>query len=288
VGIFIKPVLSAQGLLSKELTLNTWLDAMFGVKKPIIAMLHLSALPGDPGFDHKAGMAGVISRAARELEALQAGGVDGVMFSNEFSLPYLTKTEPITSMAMARIIGELSCDIQIPFGVNVLWDGVASIDLAAASGARFVREIFTGVYASDFGLWDTNVGRAARHRSRIGATDVKLLFNIVPESATYLAYRDIEDVTKTTVFATLPDALCVSGLTAGSSTDSQVLAKVKGAAGNVPVIVNTGMRAGNAVEQLSIADAAVVGTFFKKDGVFENEADSKRVSELMSAVITLR
>lgn len=268
--------------------MSNWLDDVFGVKKPIIAMLHLSALTGDPGFDPRGGMDAVITRAARELNALQAGGVDAVMFSNEFSLPYLTKTEPITSIAMARVIGELRKDIQVPFGVNVLWDGVASIDLAAATGAKFVREIFTGVYASDFGLWNTNVGEAARHRARIGATDVKLMFNIVPESATYLAHRDIDDVTKTTVFATLPDALCVSGLTAGSSTDSQILTRVKASAGNVPVVVNTGMRSENAAEQLAIADAAVVGTFFKKDGVFENEADESRVRELMGVVTALR
>lgn len=268
--------------------MHSWLDEVFGVSKPVIAMLHLSALPGDPGFNAHDGMAGVVKRAGRELQALQAGGVDAVMFSNEFSLPYLTKTEPITSMAMARVIGELSSDIQVPFGVNVLWDGVASIDLAASTGAKFVREIFTGVYASDFGLWNTNVGEAARHRARVGAADVKLLFNIVPESATYLAHRDIEDVTKTTVFASLPDALCVSGLTAGSSTDSQILSKVKSTAGNVPVLVNTGVRAENATEQLSIADGAVVGTFFKKDGVFENEADESRVEELMAVVRALR
>ena len=268
--------------------MHSWLDEVFGVKKPVIAMLHLSALPGDPGYDKQEGMSAVIKRAARELSALQGGGVDAVMFSNEFSLPYLTKTEPITSMAMARVIGELRRDIEVPFGVNVLWDGVASIDLAASTGARFVREIFTGVYASDFGLWNTNVGEAARHRARIGASDVKLLFNIVPESATYLAHRDIDDVTKTTVFATLPDALCVSGLTAGASTDSQILTRVKASAGDVPVIVNTGVRSENAAEQLGIADAAVVGTFFKKDGVFENEADETRVKELMGVVRTLR
>jgi hypothetical protein len=210
--------------------------------------------------------------------------VDAVMFSNEFSLPYLTKTEPLTAISMARLIGELHSDLRVPFGVNVLWDGLASIDLAAATGASFVREIFTGVYASDFGLWNTNVGEAARHRARIGAGNVKLLFNIVPESAVYLAHRDIEEVTRSTVFATLPDALCVSGLTAGAPTDTQVLTKVKAAAGDVPVIVNTGVRANNAVEQLSIADAAVIGTFFKKDGVFENRADQSRVEELMSVV----
>src|SRR5690349_10603468 len=157
-------------------------------------MLHLAALPGDPSFDAAGGVAAVVARARTELNALQAGGVDGVMFSNEFSLPYLTKTEPITAITMARVIGELLPQIVIPYGVNVLWDGQASIDLAVATGAQFVREIFTGVYASDFGLWDTNVGAVARHRSRVGGSDVKLLFNIVPESATYLADRNLESI----------------------------------------------------------------------------------------------
>ena len=265
-----------------------WLNDVFGVSKPVISMLHLMALPGDPGFDVKGGMKAVIDRARRELDALQSGGVDAVMFSNEFSLPYLTKTEPITAISMARVIGELQSEIKVPFGVNVLWDGEASIELATATGASFVREIFTGVYASDFGLWNTNVGQAARHRSRLGASNVKLLFNIVPESAVYLSERSIEDITKSTVFASLPDGLCVSGLTAGAATDTQVLTKVKAAAGNTPVFVNTGVRANNAADQLAIADGAVIGTFFKKDGVFENPADQSRVEELMAVVKGIR
>lgn len=261
-----------------------WLDDLFGVKKPVIAMLHLMALPGDPDFDHAGGIASVITRARRELAALQDGGVDGVMISNEFSLPYLTETEPITAISMARVIGELQNDLKIPYGVNVLWDGKASIDLGMATGASFVREIFTGVYASDFGLWNTNVGQAARHRARIGAENVKLLFNIVPESAIYLGGRDLAELTRTTVFATSPDALCVSGQTAGSATDTEALSRVKDAAGAVPVFVNTGVNADNAGEQLAIADGAVVGTFFKKDGVFRNEVDPARVTQLMSVV----
>lgn len=265
-----------------------WTKDVFKVEKPVIAMLHLLALPGDPGFDTQAGMRAVVDRARRELDVLQAGGVDTVMFSNEFSLPYLTKTEPITAISMARVIGELMDEIKGPFGVNVLWDGMASISLAAATGASFVREIFTGVYASDFGLWDTSVGEAARHRARLGASNVKLLFNIVPESAKYLVDRDIESITKTTVFATKPDALCVSGPTAGAKTDTQILTRVKAAAGSVPVFVNTGVKAENVAEQLSVADGAVIGTFFKKDGIFENPADQSRVELLMAEVKKLR
>ncbi|MHA3023052.1 BtpA/SgcQ family protein [Mycobacterium sp. BMJ-28] len=267
---------------------TTWLDEVFGVRKPVIAMLHLSALPGDPGYDTAGGIAAVVDRARAELDALQSGGVDGVMISNEFSLPYLTKTEPITAITMARIIGELLPDLFVPYGVNVLWDGRASIDLAVATGARFVREIFTGVYASDFGLWDTNVGEVARHRTRVGGSGVKLLFNIVPESATYLAARDLASITRTTVFATLPDAICVSGATAGAPTDTEALRVVKSAAGDVPVFVNTGVRAENVATQLGVADGAVVGTYFKADGVFENRADQKRVEELMLAARAFR
>jgi membrane complex biogenesis BtpA family protein len=266
----------------------TWLDETFQNPKPVIAMLHLSALPGDPHYDSAAGLRPIADRARRELAALTEGGVDAVMFSNEFSLPYLTQTEPITAVTMARIIGELMDDITIPHGVNVLWDGKASIDLAVATDAKFVREIFSGVYASDFGLWNTNVGASARHRARMGGSNVRLLFNIVPESAVYLASRDLAQLTRTTAFAALPDAFCVSGGTAGAPTDTATLKVVKQNAGAVPVFVNTGVRPETVEAQLSIADGAVVGTFFKREGVFENEVDGARVKELMDVVASLR
>ena len=251
-------------------------------------MCHFLALPGDPAYDEAGGMKQVIDWARKDLIALQDGGVDGVMFSNEFSLPYLTRLETVTVAAMARVIGELLKDIHIPFGVNCLWDPVASLDLAVATGAKFVREIFTGVYASDFGLWNTNCGATVRHQHRIGGANVKLLFNIVPEAAAYLAARDVVAIAKTTVFNTHPDALCVSGITAGAQTDMNVLEKVKEAIQGTPVFANTGLRMENVEKTLSISDGAVVGTTFKFDGVFENHVDVNRVREFMKKVKDFR
>jgi membrane complex biogenesis BtpA family protein len=265
-----------------------WLEKVFGVKKPVVAMCHFAALPGDPGYDDVAGLSAVVDRARSEVRALQAGGVDGILFSNEFSLPYLTKTEPITSIAMARIIAELYADIEVPFGVNVLWDATASIDVAVGTDARFVREIFTGVYASDFGLWDTNVGAVARHRRALNGQNVRLLFNIVPEAARYVGDREIEDIARSTIFNAQPDGLCVSGLTAGAETDTAILTRVKKSAGDIPVFVNTGVTSVNVREQLAIADGAIVGTYFKRDGKFENPADPNRAAELMSHVVEYR
>ncbi|MCL6443009.1 MAG: BtpA/SgcQ family protein [Alicyclobacillus sp.] len=266
----------------------TWLKEVIGTEKAIIGMCHLLPLPGDPHYDRDKGMAYVVEMARQDLLALQNGGVDAVMFSNEFSLPYLTDVQTETVAAMARIIGELMPEIKIPFGVNVLWDAKKSLDLAAATGACFVREIFSGVYASDFGLWNTNVGETVRHQHQIGAENVKLLFNIVPEAAKYLADRDVASIAKSTVFNNRPDALCVSGLTAGAETDSQMLRIVKEAVPNTVVLANTGVRLENVCEQLSVADGAVVGTTFKYDGIFENHVDVERVKRFMDQVIQFR
>jgi len=268
--------------------MNTWLDDVFSVSKPVIGMCHLPALPGDPGYDKIGGMDAILDHARREIDALQDGGVDGILISNEFSLPYLTATEPITAISMARIIGELRDQLAVPFGVNVLWDAERSIDLAVATGASFVREVFTGVYASDFGIWNTNVGRTARHRAAVSGEDVRLLFNIVPEAASYLSSRNLAELTRSTVFNCIPDGLCVSGLTAGAQTDTSTLETVKKNAADVPVIVNTGVRPDTLTESMKFADAAIVGTFFKHDGKFENNVDPARVKELMSVARDLR
>ena len=261
-----------------------WLKEVFGVTKPVIAMCHLRALPGDPGYDAEKGLDWVVENARQDLKALQSGGVDAVMFSNEASLPYLTRVEPITYTTMARIIGELMAEIQVPYGVNVLWDASASIDLAMATGAKFVREIFTGVYASDFGMWNTNAGEVVRHQHIIHAEHVKLLFNIVPEAAVYLGHRDIADIARSTVFNARPDALCVSGLVAGQETSTDILTKVKKVVPETPVFANTGVRLENVAQQLSVADGAITGTTFKRDGYIWNEVDSRRVREFMTRV----
>ena len=268
--------------------MNVWIKELFGVEKPVIGMCHMHALPGDPLYDEARGMTWVYEQARGDLLALQEGGVDAALFSNEYSLPYLTSVETVTVACMAAVISELKRDIKIPFGVNVLWDPRASLDLAKATGARFVREIFTGVYASDFGLWNTNVGEVIRHQYAIHAEQVRLLFNIVPESAVYLGGRGVAEIARSTVFNNRPDALCVSGLTAGSETSESTLTQVKEAVPDTPVFANTGVNLENVTAQLRIADGAVIGTAFKKNGQTWNQTDAKRVRALMDKVRELR
>jgi len=265
-----------------------WIKDVFKTEKPIIAMCHMPAMPGDPYYDRAGGIEKVLDSARRDVHALQAGGVDAIMFSNEYSLPYLTKVRTETVATMARVIGELKREVSIPYGVNCLWDPIASLDLAVAVDAKFVREIFTGVYASDFGLWNTDCGNVVRHQREIGAENVKLLFNIVPEAAAYLADREIESIAKTTVFNCRPDALCVSGATAGTATNPETLQRVKSTVGDTVVFANTGCRIDTIENIFKVADGAVVGTTFKYDGKFENQTDKTRVKAFMDKVKSIR
>lgn len=128
-----------------------WTQDMFGVEKPIIALLHLDALPGDPGYCGD--MKTVTEHARKDLLALQDGGVDGILFANEFSLPYQPVADIAVVSAMAYIIGKLKDEISVPFGVNVVKNPIATIDLGAATGAKFGRSCFSGAYMGEYGVY---------------------------------------------------------------------------------------------------------------------------------------
>ena len=63
-------------------------ETVFGARKPVITMVHLGALPGAHCMTPRPRIAGLIKDAHADLEALQAAGVDAVMFGNENDRPY--------------------------------------------------------------------------------------------------------------------------------------------------------------------------------------------------------
>ncbi|MDR3576088.1 MAG: BtpA/SgcQ family protein [Anaerolineaceae bacterium] len=262
----------------------SWLSDIFKTEKPIIAMLHLGAFPGDPLFGRDGSMENIVAWARKDLSALQDGGVDAVIFSNEFSLPYQRKVSIVTIAGMARTIGELMSDIRIPFGVDVISDATASIELAAATGAKFVRGTFTGAYVGDGGIQNTDVAAILRRKNDLRLDDLRLLFFVNQESDVYINDRDIQSITRSVIFKCGPDGLCVSGESAGTAASSELISLVKAVSGDVPVFANTGCNAQNIVDKLKICDGAVVGTAFKADGKFNNHVDLDRVSEFMRVV----
>jgi len=256
--------------------------------KAVIGMVHLGALPGSPLFDAARGIDGVIEAAAADLERLQAGGVDAVMFGNENDRPYLLAAPAEGVAAMTAVIAALKPLLRVPFGVDYLWDPYATVAIACATGAAFAREVFTGVYASDMGLWRPDCAGAVRLRARLGRPDLKLLFNVNAEFAAPLDERDVALRAKSAVFSSLADAVLVSGPLTGQPVDVELLERVRRAVPDVPLLANTGVNLDNVETILKLADGCVVGTHFKRDGDTWNPVDGERVARFMDRVRRLR
>ena len=254
------------------------LDRIFGVSKPVIAMLHLPGLPGRPLHDVAGGPDAIYAPVSRDLDVLQEAGVDGVLFCNEKDYPYQLKVGPEVAAAMAATIGRLRDRIKVPFGVNLLWDPTVSLAVARATGASFIREVLTGrvrvrprdnpaEHRRDLGLSDG-------HRRR----DVALFDNISPEFSSPLGTRTIADRARGAAFLGM-DAILISGWAAGSPMAMADLVAAKEAAPETPIIANTGVRADRVAEIMKVADGAIVGTSLKVDGITWNAVDPKRVRE---------
>lgn len=265
-----------------------WFTDLFRVNKPVIAMAHLPALPGTPRYDARAGVEGILERVRADVRLLLDGGVDAIMFCNEDDRPYTFHADFEAVAIMARVVTELH-PTDRPFGVDFLWNAKAPLAVAKATGASFIREVVTGVYESDMGLWQPEAAYLFRYRHQIDADNVRIFDNIVPEFASPLGSRSVAQRAKSAVVSSLVDAILVAGPMAGAEPDMALVREAKEAVGDrVPVLMNTGANPGNVAAFLSVADGVIVGSSLKRDGQTWNPVDPGRVKAFMDAVRSVR
>lgn len=262
-----------------------WTKDIFGTEKPIIALLHLDALPGEPAF---AGDLDLIMEHARvDLQALQDGGVDGILIANEYCFPITPKTDTVELMSMSAIIGYIKKDIRVPFGTNVVYNPIETIKMAATLGAAFGRSAFGGAFSGAYGTYITDFGESVRLKYQLGHPEIQLLCKFNPEGD-----ARIGELTNKAAVAALCEGgfaggLCVSGPGAGQDANMDMLAEVTQLAHayNTPVFCNTGTKHSTIEAILQIADGACVGTALKgADG----RVDIEKVRSFMEIVHRVR
>jgi len=268
--------------------MSEFMKNLFGVEKPVIAMAHIPAIPGTPRYNPKLGVEGGLLFVKADVENLLKYGVDAIMFCNEDDRPYSFQANFEAVAYMTRIITELKPSDR-PFGVDFLWDPKAPLAICKATGGSFIREVVTGVYESDMGLWAPNAAELYRYRHSIDADHVRVFANITPEFASPLGTRDIAQRARSTVVSTLVDGILIAGAMAGSEPDFSLVQQAKDAVGEkVPVLLNTGAKQENIAQYLSAADGVIVGSSLKVDGKTWNPVDPQRVKAFMDTVRNVR
>ncbi len=259
------------------------IQKLFVDHKPLIAMVHLLPTLGTPLYDARSGMEGNIEHVRADLRILLDAGFDAVMFCNEGDRPYSFRAGYEGVATMTRVVAQVA-PTDRPFGVDFLWDPRAALAVAAATGASFVREVMTGTYESDMGLWNTDAADLLRERRRLNADHVGMFMNVTPEFASRLGSRSVGDIARSVIVSSLADAILVSGPMASAEPDMDVLREIAEAVhGEVPVIANTGVKSTNVASYLEVADGIIVGSDLKTDGYTWNPVDPARVESFMKA-----
>jgi len=266
------------------------LEELFGVRKPVIGMVHLWPLPGAPGYSGY-GMRTIVDQALRDAETLVKGGVNGLMVENMWDLPYYVGSDvkPEGMCAQAVAASEVVKSFDVPVGINVVHNGgLVCLAIALAAGARFIRVcILTGAR-----LWDTGEldhGCAAdllRKRKELQADKIHLFADVDKKHSIPFPGLDLATHIEWTEYYGA-DAVIVSGRMTGAAPDVNKVRETKQLASR-PVLVGSGSNPRNVGAFLEWADGIIVGTALKVDGVAENAVDPGRVRRFMDAVHTVR
>ncbi|MHB1538281.1 MAG: BtpA/SgcQ family protein [Solirubrobacteraceae bacterium] len=259
------------------------LAEIFGTEKPLIAMVHLPPLPGTPLYDATRGVGGLIDAVSRDLEVLLDAGFDGFLFCNEGDRPYELRAGLESAAVMARVVSACA-PAERPYGVDFLWDARCALAVAVATEARFMREVLTGVWESDMGLWQTDAAATLRERRRLEAQELAIFMNVTPEFASPIGSRTPAQSARSIAVSSLADAILVSGPMAGAEPGRALIEEVREAVpAHVPVLLNTGARAQTIADYLIVADGCIVGSDLKVDGYTWNPVDPERAKRFLDA-----
>jgi uncharacterized protein len=253
------------------------IHSIFGVRRALIGVIHVAALPGTPGS--RQSVAEITETAVAEARIYADAGYNGLAIENTHDRPYLKgAVGPEITAAMAVIGAEVRLASRLPLGIQVLAGAnLASMAVAHACGAAFVRvEGFVFAHVADEGLIQSTAGELLRYRRAIGAEGIRVFTDIKKKHSAHAITADV-DLAETAKAAEFfqSDGVIVSGLATGCPTDPDEVRTVSEAVG-IPTLVGSGVTPAN-VRSYAAADALIVGSSVKQRGIWSNPLDGGNV-----------
>jgi membrane complex biogenesis BtpA family protein len=155
--------------------------------------------------------------------------------------------------------------------------------VAKAAGASFIRvNQWANAYVANEGLIEGPAAAATRYRSWLHARDVKIFTDVHVKHGAHAitADRTIAELTRDVEFFDADVAIATGQRTGDAATIEELSAIA--AATTLPVAVGSGVSPDNVGEILSVADAVIVASWLKQDGVWWNPVDPDRLRIFMA------
>ncbi|HEV2826247.1 MAG TPA: BtpA/SgcQ family protein [Pyrinomonadaceae bacterium] len=259
------------------------IDSLFGVPRALIGVVHLHALPGTP--KGKLDITAITSIAVEDARQYEEAGFHGVMIENTHDRPYLkANIGPEITAAMAVIGAEVRRATSLPLGVQVLAGANSSaLAVALTCAASFVRvEGYVFAHVADEGLIEASAGALLRYRRAIGADHIRVFADVKKKHSAHALTTDI-DIAETAKAAEffLVDGVIVTGVATGQPAEPDEVNSVARAV-SVPTIIGSGITSEN-LARYGAADAFIVGSSIKQDGLWSNPIDPDRARALVRA-----
>jgi membrane complex biogenesis BtpA family protein len=258
---------------------------LFRSRRPVIAMIHVGALPGTPASREP--LRAIEARARREAEIYRDAGVDGLMLENMHDTPYLRGDVGPEIVAALAVIGRAVKDAtRLPCGVQVLAGANrAAIAVALAAGLDFIRaEGFAFAHVADEGFIQSSAAELLRYRKAIGASHVQVWADVKKKHSSHAITADVSiAATAHAVEFMRGDAVIVTGAVTGDAPTVADINDVK-AATRLPVFLGSGVSAANVAQFLPRADGFIVGSEFKAAGHWSGAVEPRRVKRFMAAL----
>jgi len=261
--------------------MNNRFNTVFN-KNPLIGMVHLLPLPGSPNYTGS--IEAIMQAAIADTQALEKGGADAFIIENFGDVPYSDHIDREALAVMAAVCAQLSKESNLPFGINVQFNDIDSEwALALACDADFIRvEAFVENRIGIHGISYACAPRLMRLKAAYSAKamifadiNVKHTFPLAPQPIEFSVHEAIESGA---------DALIVTGLLTGQNPTLEDVKEVKEMAGDMPVIIGSGINPKNAADYLAVSNGVIVGSSLKIDGDVNQRVDVERVAGLVESL----
>ncbi len=255
--------------------------------KGIIGMIHCLPLPGS--MNYGGSMDAVVNRALADLSAMEQAGVDAVIVENFCDKPASTKLSPEQLAALSAVSMVVKQQSTIPVGIDAAFcDPVAGLAIAVAVGAEFIRvPVFVDTVITSDGIVTPCAKELLRCRKLLGAENVALLCDIQTKHTFMLSGAIPIEESAAMAEDCGADAIIITGAHTGTSTPVDTIRAVRKAT-SLPLVAGSGVNVGNLEDQLSLVDAAIVGSSMKRHGKAEEPIDGELARALMEKARAFR